>query len=144
MSRALRACRLAATSGVAAAAVMLAGCERGEGLRSLGNENPTIPLQASRLVQGGEAARARPLLAEHACVTCHAIPGERPPAAYVGPALGQFARRTNIAGSLPNRPETLVRFIMNAPRELPGTGMPDLQVSEAHARDIAALLYTFE
>lgn len=134
----------AATAGSACAVVIaLAGC--GDGLRqvqALSNESPVVPTHAVHHVAGGDVQRGRQALSRHACTTCHAIPGESAPAGHVGPPLTQFGRRTNIGGSLPNRPEVLVRFIMNAPRELPGTGMPDLAVSEADARDIAAWLYT--
>lgn len=125
-------------------AAWLAGCgEALESVRALGNEQPLLAPMATQHVAGGDPAAGRPLLARHACTTCHAIPGERAPTAHVGPPLTFFGLRTNIAGTLPNQPERLVRFIMHAPAEAPGTGMPDLAVDEAEARHIAALLYTF-
>lgn len=127
----------------AALALLLSGCEGAmDTVRALGNEHAVVAPETMHRVLRGDPERGRRLLTAHACNTCHMIPGERAPAAHVGPPLTGFARRTNIGGSLPNRPETLVHFIMDAPRELPGTGMPDLQVSEPEARDIAALLYT--
>lgn len=124
-------------------AMGLPACGDGlQAMRALGNEASLLPAGATRRVVDGDAARGRALLTTHACTSCHALPGERQPAAHVGPPLTQFARRTNIGGSLPNEPEMLVRFIMNAPQALPGTAMPDLAVDEAEARDIAALLYT--
>ncbi len=127
----------------AAAAALLGGCDGAlDGVRALGNQHAVVAPGVMHRVLQGDPERGRRLLTAHACNTCHMIPGERAPAAHVGPPLTGFARRTNIGGSLPNKPETLVRFIMNAPSELPGTGMPDLEVSEPEARDIAALLYT--
>ena len=128
----------------AMAAAVSMGCGDAMDLRGLANDAALLPPGAQRLVAGGDAAQGRALLAEHACTTCHAIPGERQPRAYVGPPLAGFARRTNVGGSLPNRPEVLVRFIMNAPQALPGTAMPNLAVSEAEARHLAAFLYTLE
>ena len=127
----------------AAIVLLLSSCDGAmDAVRALRNEHAAVAPGTVHRVLRGDPERGRRLLTAHACNTCHMIPGERAPAAHVGPPLTGFARRTNIGGSLPNRPETLVRFIMNAPRELPGTGMPDLQVSEPEARDIAALLYT--
>jgi cytochrome c len=60
----------------------------------------------------------------------------------VGPPLTQFTHRAFIAGEVPNNGEFLVRWI-SVPQSIePGTAMPNLGVSEAQARDIAAYLYT--
>ena len=125
----------------ATAALALPGCDSPALERLRTGREPWDERSAMRVV-GGDAQRGRLGLREHSCTSCHAVPGERGPRAQVGPPLTQFGRRTNIGGSLPNHPEQLVRFIMNAPRELPGTGMPDLPVNEAEARDMAAYLYT--
>jgi cytochrome c1 len=47
-----------------------------------------------------------------------------------------------VAGKLPNTPDQLVRWIQQPQAVEPGTAMPDLGVSLAEARDIAAYLYT--
>lgn len=133
----------AALGIVAIALTLAAGCDATERLRALGNDHEAVDAELLQRIPDGNAERGRALIADHGCATCHSIPGERGPLAHVGPPLTQFSRRTNIGGSLPNRPDVLVRFLMNAPRELPGTGMPDLDLSEAEARDIAALLYSF-
>jgi cytochrome c1 len=62
----------------------------------------------------------------------------------VGPPLAGFARRRFIAGRVPNEPEELVKWIRHPQGIKPGTAMPDLGVSDQHARDIAAYLYTLE
>lgn len=120
--------------------ISVAGCS--DALRHLADGHPVVPEGAARRVVDGDPAVGRALLARHACATCHVVPGERAPTGHVGPPLAQFARRTNIAGHAPNEPEVLVRFLMNSPQVVPGTAMPNLQVDEAEARHIAALLYT--
>lgn len=47
-----------------------------------------------------------------------------------------------IAGLLTNTPEHMVRRIMDPPAVDPRTAMPDMDVTEDDARDIAAYLYT--
>lgn len=60
----------------------------------------------------------------------------------VGPPLNGWSRRVYIAGNLPNRPEQLVRWLREPQAIEPGTAMPDLNVTEADARDMAAYLYS--
>lgn len=94
-----------------------------------------------RRVPGGDPDRGKALLSTFGCAGCHEIPGVVGRHLLVGPPLSGFARRTIIAGRLPNEPEHLVLWIAS-PREVkPGTAMPDLQVQEAEARDMAAYLY---
>lgn len=133
---------LHATLCAAVPVLLLGGC--GEDLARLRNSYATVGLEDTRRIVDGDAARGRGLLPAHGCPACHAIPGFKGPAAAVGPPLHGFARRTNIGGVLPNRPEDLVRFVMDAPREIPNTAMPDLAVTEPEARDIAAFLYTLQ
>jgi len=67
------------------------------------------------------------------------------PQAHVGPPLEQFHRRKLIAGVLPNTPENLVRWIMDPQGVNPHTLMPDLEVTEPHARTMVRyLLQTHE
>jgi cytochrome c1 len=108
----------------------LAGCkEEGEAAADL------------RVIDGDpEAGRAA--IAAIACGVCHEIPGVAGADGVVGPPLENFARRQFIAGTLPNRPGVLTRWVREAPALRPETAMPDLPVSEEQARDIAAYLYT--
>lgn len=113
----------------AAAAVGLAGCDaRGDA--------------SIQPVEGGDAARGRRALAAYGCGSCHLIPGVEAARGLVGPPLDQFARRTFIAGEVPNTPDYLVRWIMVPQSIEPGTAMPNLGVTEGQARDMAAYLYT--
>jgi mono/diheme cytochrome c family protein len=85
-------------------------------------------------------AAAQLALRQYACVACHRIPGVTGSHANVGPPLHGMARRRLIAGRLLNTPENLVRWI-RVPHEVkPGTAMPDLGVTEAHAKLMAAYL----
>lgn len=94
----------------------------------------------------GEAARGRAIVASgvHGCTACHAIPGIRGPRGVVGPSLDGLARRSFLAGQLPNNTEVLVAFLRNPAALVPQTGMPDVGLSDQEARDIAAFLFTLE
>jgi cytochrome c1 len=54
--------------------------------------------------------------------------------------LDAFGVRSYIAGQVPNRPDTLARWIAEPAALVPGTSMPDMGVSDADARDMAAYL----
>lgn len=96
----------------------------------------------AQLVPGGDAERGRQLIAVYGCGACHSVPGVPGASGAVGPPLDGFGDRAFIAGSLPNEPEALMRWI-RAPQSVePGTVMPDLGVGAGQARHIAAYLYT--
>lgn len=83
---------------------------------------------------------ARLVLRQYACVACHTIPGVTGSQTRVGPPLQGLARRVLIAGRLPNTADDLVRWIRAPQQVKPGTAMPDLGVSEEHARQMADYL----
>ncbi len=60
----------------------------------------------------------------------------------VGPPLNGIGERIYIAGMLRNTPAGLVLWIRAPQSVVPGNVMPDMGISEAQARDIAAYLYT--
>ncbi|MGH2353832.1 MAG: c-type cytochrome [Chloroflexota bacterium] len=114
-----------------AGAAMLSPCRPG---------GPEAPVYE---VPGGMPAQGRLILRQtYGCGACHVIPGVPGARGAVGPPLTSFAGRTVIAGRLPNTPENLIRWIMNPQAVDPLTAMPDVGVTEADARDIAAYLYT--
>lgn len=80
----------------------------------------------------------------YGCEACHTIPGITNTHATVGPPLEHFAQRRFIAGELDNEPNNLIRWITGPQEVEPGNAMPDLNVSDAAARDIAAYLYTLQ
>ncbi len=85
--------------------------------------------------------RGRLAMNRTGCGSCHRIPGVWPEGS-VGPSLEAFAQQTLIAGRLPNRADVLAEFVRDAPRYVPGTGMPAMPLTEEEARDVAAYLYT--
>ena len=84
--------------------------------------------------------RAQLALRQYACVACHTIPGVTGSDTRVGPPLDGLARRTLIAGRLANTEDNLVRWIRSPQQVKPGTAMPDLGVTEEHARLMAGYL----
>jgi cytochrome c1 len=95
-------------------------------------------------VTGGDADRGRELIRAYGCGACHTIPGVQGAAGVVAPPLTLFARRTFIAGQIPNTPENLVHWIRMPESIEPHTAMPNLGVTDQQARDIAAFLYQTE
>jgi cytochrome c len=83
-------------------------------------------------------------MAHYECGVCHVIPGIGRAVGQVGPALHAYSRRPYIAGKFPNQPETLARWIPNAPQMAPLTAMPAIEMSEQDARDMAAYLYELD
>ncbi|MGY6271336.1 c-type cytochrome [Achromobacter denitrificans] len=124
--------RLPAALCGAAALSLLCAC---------GDERPPLASygQAERLA-GADAARGRLLVSARGCVACHTVPGVRGPAANVGPPLDGLARRAYLGGTLPNTPANLVRWLLDPPAVNPRTAMPDMGLTPAEARDIAAFL----
>jgi mono/diheme cytochrome c family protein len=79
---------------------------------------------------------------QYACDNCHLIDGMVGPRTHVGPSLANWRQRKYIAGILPNSPDNLVRWIMEPQTVSPHTMMPDLDVIEPHARQMARYLMT--
>jgi cytochrome c len=94
-----------------------------------------------RMVSGGNAKRGAAALEHYGCGSCHVIPGVRNANGMVGPPLMWFGRRTVIAGEVANTPDELIAWIVDPQHIEPTTAMPNLGVTEADARDMAAYLY---
>lgn len=90
----------------------------------------------------GDAARGAIVIGRSGCGSCHEIPGVMQANGMVGPPLDHFARRTIVAGLLPNTPANLVRWIRYPQQVVPGNAMPDAGLDEQQARDVAAYLYS--
>lgn len=99
---------------------------------------------AMALTHGGNAARGKELIRSYGCGSCHTIPRVPGAEATVGPSLQGEATRAYIAGVMPNVPENMIRWIMNPPGVDDKTAMPNLDVTAADARDIAAYIYTLQ
>lgn len=93
---------------------------------------------------GGVPKLGRENIAKYHCGACHTIPGISGAHGVFGPPLTAIGRRTYIAGEFPNAPDTLVHWIMAPTSMKPGTAMPDLNIPEQQARNIAAYLYTLQ
>lgn len=107
----------------------------------LASSSPACPKSAT-LPQPSSLEQGKTVLLQYACHTCHHIEGVVGPPTRVGPPLVDWPRRKYIAGVAPNTPDNLVRWIM-APHDMsPQTLMPDLNVAEAHAREMAAYLFS--
>ncbi|HXF63968.1 MAG TPA: c-type cytochrome [Caldilineaceae bacterium] len=93
-------------------------------------------------VPGGDIREGAEALRDYGCGACHTIPGIPGANAVVGPPLNDWAARHYIAGTLPNTPDNLIRWIQ-APQEIrPGTAMPNLGVDEETARHMSAYLFS--
>jgi cytochrome c2 len=91
---------------------------------------------------GGDPERGRVLMRAYGCQTCHTIPGVVGADGQVGPPLGGIAARSYIAGVLPNAPANMIHWIQD-PRSVDSlTAMPNVGVTPADARHLAAYLYT--
>lgn len=100
------------------------------------------PAADAQRVVAGDPEIGAALVGQYGCGSCHEIPSITGASGTVGPPLQRFGRRTYIGGTLPNQPDTLMRFLQDPPELAPGTAMPDLGLSEQEARDVAAFLYT--
>jgi cytochrome c len=109
------------------------------GLLACGQDARGVALQA---VAGGDPAQGRLAIRAYGCGACHVVPGVPGARGVVGAPLTEFARRKYIAGALPNTPENLIAWLRDPQAIEPGTAMPNLNVSEADARNLAAYLAT--
>lgn len=95
-------------------------------------------------IAGADADRGRVLMARYGCGACHRVPGVVGPEGLVGPPLDHYGERALLAGQLPNTPANLIAWIVDPPALIPETGMPNLGVTRADARDMAAYLYSLQ
>jgi cytochrome c1 len=98
--------------------------------------------RTARELTGGDPERGRAAIRAYGCGACHTVPGVKQAAGLVGPPLANIGSRTFLAGQLPNTPENMRKWITEPQSVENGTAMPDMNVSDKDARDIAAYLYT--
>jgi mono/diheme cytochrome c family protein len=84
--------------------------------------------------------RAKITLRQYACDSCHIIEGVVGPRNHAGPALVDWSKRKYIAGVAPNTHENLVRWLRDPQAMSPATLMPNLEIADAHAREMATYL----
>lgn len=121
------------TSSPTVSRLLLAAC-----VLAAGGCDSRTPLMR---VAGGDPARGEALVQRYGCVACHTIPGVPGTGTNVGPPLTHLAQRGYLAGLLPHTVENMVLWLRDPPAVDADTAMPDLGVSEAEARHIAAFLY---
>ncbi len=90
----------------------------------------------------GSPRHGAALISQAGCGACHIIPGVSGGNGQVGPPLNHVGAQTVLAGTLPNTPANMMRWIRAPQSVLPGNAMPDTQMTDQDARDIAAYLYT--
>jgi cytochrome c1 len=91
---------------------------------------------------GGNPHRGAELIGHLGCGSCHSIPGVRGADGHVGPPLDNIGDRTMVAGMLPNTPANLIAWLRAPQSVVPGNAMPNMELSDHDARDVAAYLYT--
>lgn len=97
---------------------------------------------SSTVEGGGDPHRGSALIHRNGCGSCHVIPGIEDATGDVGPPLTGVGRRIYIAGVVRNTPDGMVAWLRNPQAIVPGNAMPNMQLDDRDARDIAAYLYT--
>jgi cytochrome c2 len=121
----LSALRPVALVAVAAAVLAVVGC-------TSDNESAAI--------EGANPHRAGDVVDRYGCGSCHSIPGIDGADGTVGPSLADFGDRGVLAGKFSMTADNVVAWIMDPQAMDPGVAMPDMNVGEQDAKDIAAYL----
>ena len=100
--------------------------------------------QINNMTGGGDPAKGKEAAARYGCIACHNIPGIQGPKGMVGPPLDHMASRAFIAGKIQNTAPNMIQWIENPQSLDPNNAMPNLGVTDADAKDIAAFLYTLK
>ena len=90
----------------------------------------------------GDSVQGAKLISHFGCGSCHMIPGISGAQGLVGPPLEHIGERTIIAGVLPNTPENMRAWLENPQAVFPGNAMPNMELTDNEAKDVAAYLYT--
>ncbi|MFI4965213.1 MAG: c-type cytochrome [Caulobacterales bacterium] len=90
----------------------------------------------------GDARRGHDVIIHLGCGACHEIPGVANANGRVGPPLAGMGRRTIIAGLLPNTPPNMIHWLEAPQSVVPGNAMPNVELNDHDARDVAAYLYS--
>lgn len=97
--------------------------------------------EEAEALTGGDIKRGERAFISYGCGSCHSIPGVSQAHGKVGPSLQGIGGRAVVGGRLENKPDNLMRWIVNPQSVSPGTAMPNLGVKPGEARDISAFLY---
>jgi cytochrome c len=91
-----------------------------------------------------QIAHGKILIRHYGCETCHEIPNVDGVRGSVGGSLKHIAAKDYLAGQLVNSPENLRRWIQHPHSVNPQTLMPDMNVTDNDAADIALFLDTLQ
>lgn len=103
---------------------------------------PTVA--ASSAVTGGDANAGKQLIVSKGCSACHTVPGVPEAKGTIGPNLGGFAGRPQIAGTLTNTAENRQKWLKNPSAVKSGTMMPSANLSDKEISDLSAFLNTLK
>lgn len=101
-------------------------------------------VRPSAIPTGGDLVAGRQDLYRLGCGSCHTIPGIVGAHGKVGPSLEGIASHSYVAGQLPNQPSNLEHWIQHPHAVHPDSLMPELGLTDAQSRDIAAYLYSLD
>jgi len=90
------------------------------------------------------SAKLRVRFTAYGCSSCHVISEAQSSSGKVGPPLTGLGSRAYLAGRLPNTHENLVRWIRFPQQIDPETVMPNLNVTERDAQEMAQILNEFK
>jgi cytochrome c2 len=97
---------------------------------------------SSEPLTGGNPRVGQRLIARYGCAACHQIKGIANADSRVGPSLKEIRNSSYVGGVLPNSADNLMKWLVHPRAVSPTTAMPELGVSQAEARDMAAYLYS--
>lgn len=104
-------------------------------------QDRTAKRQQAEAMTAGHVDAGRTATTRYGCGSCHVISGVAGANGKVGPDLTAVSERATIAGRLANQPDAMVSLLRHPQAAVPGGGMPEMGVTEADARDMAAFLY---
>lgn len=104
----------------------------------------TLRNQAERPTPQAQVAQGKYLVRYYGCETCHEIPEIDDVRGSVGGSLKHIASKYFLAGQLPNSPENLRRWIQHPHSINPQTLMPEMNVTDDDAAEIAVFLETLQ
>ncbi|WP_333794292.1 c-type cytochrome [Hyphomicrobium sp.] len=87
-------------------------------------------------------AHAKSLMTKFGCGACHSIPGVADADGRVGPPLDGVADRIYLAGTLPNTPENMQRWLRDPQAVVAGNVMPNVGATAEEAQAMASYLAT--
>jgi cytochrome c1 len=124
----------------------LAACSTADTSRPTSRPSPDpLPRQALTPAPNvpGDPATGRRLFLTAGCGGCHTLTDLPTATGVAGPNLANVTLRPTLAGdAIPMTPDFLARFLLDPAAVKPDSTMPNLGLTAAEARDLAAYLYS--